>query len=58
MIKEAKKRQKHIDVEAPILDFELKEPTPEPEPESQPEPEPEINTARRSGSFGVAALGN
>merc|ERR1711936_1110949 len=37
VIKEAKKRQKHIDVEAPILDFELKEPTPEPEPESEDE---------------------
>jgi len=37
VIKEAKKRQKHIDVEAPILDFELKEPTPEPEPESEEE---------------------
>merc|ERR1719370_2612269 len=37
VIKEAKKRQRHIDVEAPILDFELKEPTPEPEPESEEE---------------------
>merc|ERR1719500_1630872 len=37
VIKEARKRQRHIDVEAPILDFELKEPTPEPEPESEEE---------------------
>merc|ERR1719341_2121972 len=41
VIKEAKKRQRHIDVEAPILDFELKEPTPEPEPESEEE---DVNT--------------
>ena len=40
VIKEAKKRQRHIDVEAPILDFELKEATPEPEPESEEEEAP------------------
>jgi len=33
MINEVKRRQKHVEMEAPILDFELKEPTPEPEPE-------------------------
>jgi len=33
MMLEIKRRQRHIDVEAPILDFELKEPTPEPVPE-------------------------
>jgi len=40
VIKEAKKRQRHIDVEAPILDFELKEATPEPDPESEEEEAP------------------
>merc|ERR1711962_1645071 len=33
MINEVKRRQKHVEMEAPILDFQLKEPTPEPEPE-------------------------
>jgi len=35
VIRTVKKRQKQVDMEAPILDFELKEPTPEPEPESE-----------------------
>ena len=35
VVKTVKKRQKQVDMEAPILDFELKEPTPEPEPESE-----------------------
>merc|ERR1712130_814406 len=50
---EAKKRQKHIDVEAPILDFELKEPTPEPEPESEEE---EDNTPSDFNTPAAAAI--
>jgi len=53
VIKEAKKRQKHIDVEAPILDFELKEPTPEPEPESEEE---EDNTPSDFNTPAAAAI--
>lgn len=37
LIKEVKRRQKHIDIEAPILDFKLKSPTPEPKDEDEEE---------------------
>lgn len=36
-LREIKRRQKHVHMEAPILDFELKEPTPEPEDEEYDE---------------------